>query len=79
MRKGVTLIEVLVVLAIIAIIAVGIFSFAGSGFGGATTPYGRNLRLISTEYGGINTYHYEDVNTGEKFYSHQEGGVLYPE
>lgn len=80
MKKAFTLIEVLIVVAIVAIVGVCIFS-TSPGCGNGVSSYGRNLKQDSVDNTEWQTkYHWTDTATSEHFYSYsRDGGTLYPE
>jgi prepilin-type N-terminal cleavage/methylation domain-containing protein len=70
--KGKSLIELIVVLALIGIAVLIGFSCAGQG--GLASTWGRSLQLESVEGGPIKKWNWVDTNTGEKFFSYEADG-----
>ena len=77
MRKGFTLIEFLVVIAIICILCgLGSVMFQGCANGaGFSSSYGREIQRTSIDRTTFPyRYRFQDVNTGERFWSYDEQG-----
>jgi hypothetical protein len=79
MKKAFTLIELLVIIVILFLIVAVIYQDTTRSrvqIGSISTGYGHNLQRLSIDRtSGIAKYHFQDVSTGEKFWSYDSEGA----